>query len=832
MIGIVIVSHSLKLAEGVRDLANQMTQRKAEIAIAAGIDDPADPLGTDASQIFQAIESVYSDDGVVVFMDLGSAILSAETALDFFPEDQRENIYLCEAPLVEGVLSAAVQASNNADIDSVLREAREALAAKQAQLNIQALQTPDKTVPEKMSETTREIVLTVENKLGLHARPAAKFVSTASKYTSDIFVKNLDKNSDFVNAKSINQIITLGVRKGNSIMIAVAGPDADAAIAELERIIKAKFDEDEGDISADQPVLPAASIREDELTGIAVSPGVAIGPVYIYRPVTPEIPEYLINNTNAEIERFEKAVQEVSETFGEVHRQSSRSMGDYDASIFEAYRYYLNDPALIERTRAIIREQQINAEAAWQTAVEEMIASYESLNDQLVRDREVDLLDVASQVISRLSGQTRSLPDPPSPSILLASELNPSETAQLNTGMVLGLCFEKGNKTSHSAIMARSLGIPAVFGIGAALQSIRENMMVVVDGDSGKIFIEPGEERIARYRERQERDRARKQEAARTRGRRATSRDGTTVRVTANVSSVKEVEETIRNGGEGVGLFRTEYLFMNRSSPPSEEEQFEIYRDAAGVLGDKPCVIRTIDIGGDKSIPYLNIRQEMNPFLGWRGIRYCLDQVTLFKTQLRAILRASRTANVKLMFPMIATVREVRAAKTIVHEVMQELKNAGYRFNRDIDIGIMIEVPSAVMMADKLIREVDFFSIGTNDLTQYVLAADRTNAKVALLADPFEPSVLKLIRETIAVSHRSGKQIGMCGEMAGDLHALPLLLGFGLNEFSMNPAIISDFKQAFTAISAEEARQLAMEALTCTSADEVRELSLKMMGSG
>lgn len=829
MIGIVIVSHSRKLAEGLRELAQQMVEGKAAIALAAGTDDPDSPLGSNAQQIFQAIESVYSEDGVVVFMDLGSAILSAETALDFFPRHQKENIHLCEAALVEGVLSAAVHTTGGGDIESVIKEAREALYAKASQLGIDIAEKGESRDVHPSTESTQEIVLPVRNKLGLHARPAAQFVSMAGKFQSEIFVKNLSKNTDFVNAKSINQIITLGVRHGHQIMIAAAGPDASDSILSLKKLIGANFYEEEQEfisypLKQDDGIIQKAEQAGNVLTGIPVSPGIAIGRSYVYRPVIPEVKEYMITDPDAEITRFHKALDEVNKDIDALRNESEKTMDAYDVTIFDSHILYLNDPALVDRTRYIIREQQINAEAAWQTAIEEMMHSYKSIGDQIVRDREINLIDIGLQVIGKLTGRPRTLPIPDIASILLVRELNPSETAQLNPEKILALCSETGNKTSHSAIVARSFGIPAVFGVGESLAEIDNDTTLIVDGNEGILIIEPDDETLETYREHQHTAESEKQIAVSKTHDRAITLDGKVVGIAANVSNISDVRSALRHGAEGVGLFRTEFLYMNRTGLPSEVEQYEVYKEAADLLGTRPLIIRTVDIGGDKPVPYLNITKESNPFLGWRGLRYCLDQIDVFKTQLRAILRASYKRNVMLMFPMVATVREMRAARAVIDEVKHELSQEEHTFNDDIKVGAMIETPSAVMMAHRLIQEVDFFSIGSNDLIQYIFAADRTNSRVAALGDPLDPAVLRMIRDTISVTHAAGKWIGLCGEMAGDRLALPLLLGFGLDEFSMSPALISEWKEAVRSISAKKATDLAEQALHCISAEEVKNL--------
>jgi len=837
MIGIVIVSHSRKLAEGVRDLAQQMVHGSAAIAIAAGKDTPGEPLGTDANQIFEAIESVYSDEGVIVFMDLGSAILSAETAVDFFPEHQKENIYLCEAPLVEGVLTAAVQITGGGDIETVLDEARSALQSKASQLGFESANKTDQDDSKHITGTTQEILLTIRNKLGLHARPAAQFVSTAGKFNSEIFVKNLTKNTDFVNAKSINQIITLGVRHGHQIMIAAAGPDANDSILALKKLISANFYEEDEFMTLplrepDESGQSAKTESEKNIVaGIPVSSGIAIGPAKIYRPVIPQVDEYIITNADRETERLLQSLEEVRKDICELQEESKKAMDAYDASIFESHLLYLNDPALVDRTTQIIREQMINAEAAWLTALQEMIKSYKSIKDQLVRDREVDLVDIGSQVISKLTGTPRELPDPDQPVILIVEELNPSETARLNTEKILAICSERGNKTSHSAIVARSFGIPAVFGIGESITKLDDDIQLIVDGTDGLVIINPDSTTENHYRERQKEIEEEKKTALAKKHQPATTIDGTTVKITANVSSVADIKTALAAGAEGVGLFRTEYLYMNRTTLPSEDEQYRVYKEAADLLGQLPLTIRTLDVGGDKPIPYLNIKKESNPFLGWRGLRYCLDEINIFKTQLRAIMRAGYDRNVQVMFPMVATVRELRAARAIIASVKQELIHEGHRFNENIKVGAMIEIPSAVVMATRLISEVDFFSIGTNDLTQYVLATDRTNTKVAALGDPFDPAVLKMIRDTIAASHAAGKLTGMCGEMAGDRLALPILLGMGLDEFSMIPTVLTEWKEALRSTSSQKAKQLSEQALKCNSADEVKNLCTEFIRS-
>jgi phosphocarrier protein FPr len=443
--------------------------------------------------------------------------------------------------------------------------------------------------------------------------------------------------------------------------------------------------------------------------------------------------------------------------------------------------------------------------------------------------RAADIEDVGRRVLQQLLGV-----EPPSlefaePSILIAADLNPSDTARLNPDLVLGICTEFGGATAHSAILARALGIPAVVGLGRDLWRIGEGQTVAIDGEVGLCWTQPEADELARLGTKRETWLAGRQRAKLAGQGAAVTRDAYRVEVAANVGSPNDIARALEFGAEGVGLFRTEFLFMDRDSAPSEDEQFEAYRSAAEQLAGAPLIIRTLDVGGDKPLPYLDMGEEANPFLGWRGIRFCLDRPHIFKPQLRAILRAGvltngRPANVKIMFPMIGTVAEVRAARRVLVEVEEALRAEGQPFDERMDVGIMVEVPSAVAVADQLAREVDFFSIGTNDLTQYVMAADRGNSQVAGLVNALQPAVLRLIKQTAEAGRAGGIWTGMCGEMAGNPLATPLLIGFGLTELSMSAPSIPAVKEAVRALTLSEAQRIAHEALQLATAEEVSEL--------
>ncbi len=818
MVSIVIVSHSAKLAEGARELAQQMVQGEVSLAATGGIEDPENPIGTDAMKVLEAINDVYTEDGVLVLMDLGSALLSAEMALEFLPPEQQANIYLCEAPLVEGLMAAAVQASVGGTIQQVMAEARGALAVKESQLQPQAelaIAAPEVTL-DVAKGPVEELRLTVRNRLGLHARPAALFVSTANRFDSEILVYKGEKAA---NAKSINQVATLGVRQGDGILVTAMGADAAQALQAIQALADDNFGESDEVVSL-VPPTPAA-VRppaEGELTGIAASPGIAIGPVFQYRPRMPEISRKSIDDPAGEWARLESAISDAQEEIKAVHDLATSQVGAAEAAIFEAHLLFLQDPALVGVAKSNIFEQRINAEAAWYQIIEETAKSYRALDDPYMQARSADVLDVGQRVLQHLMEFERPALAFDQPSILVAADLTPSDTARLDPANVLGICTEVGGATSHSAILARALGIPAIVGLGPALETLTDGQIVAIDGSQGRLWPAPDDKQLAGLHKRRERWLDEQRQAKATSQEAAITRDGHQVEIAANIGGSHDAPIALEFGAEGVGLFRTEFLFLDRETAPTEEEQVAAYEQAAKTMGERPLIIRTLDVGGDKPLPYIDLGREDNPFLGWRGIRFCLDRPDIFRPQLRAILRAGYGHELKLMFPMIGSLDEVVAAKALLADVQAELQAEDIPFDEQMEVGIMIEVPSAVAIADQLAAEVDFFSIGTNDLTQYVMAADRGNAKVADLANALQPAVLRMVQQTVEAGHAAGIWVGMCGELAGNSLAIPVLIGLGLDELSMNAPAIPAVKQVIRELTLEKARQIASAALQCGSA--------------
>jgi phosphotransferase system enzyme I (PtsI) len=565
-----------------------------------------------------------------------------------------------------------------------------------------------------------------------------------------------------------------------------------------------------------------------EYRGLAASDGIAIGPALVYLPDDLErrCPQPPFESVDAakELDRLQRAIQIAVEQLGSIYERSVTEVGEEAAAIFLAHQEFLDDPALLDEARKQIEEQHVPAELAVDTAFESYAKQLELLDDEYYRERALDLRDVSRRVRRVLTGvqDQYTLSTLATPVIIVARDLTPSDTAQMDKRMVLGFCTATGGLTSHTAIIARILGIPAVVGIGEQLLEVASGAALIVDGHVGVVLAEADEATSREYAQQRAAQAQREAREKASAHKPAATIDGHHVEVVANIAGVASAEVALEFGAEGVGLLRTEYLFLNRQSMPTEEEQYREYRAVADVLAHRALVIRTLDIGGDKQLPYLDIGQEMNPFLGWRAIRLCLDNQEIFERQLRAILRAGVDRNVKIMFPMLATSDEVRRARGILQGVKSQLSREGIPYDTHTEVGIMVEVPSAAVMADVLAAEVDFFSIGTNDLIQYTMACDRVNEKVAYLYDPLRPAVLRLIKSVIDAGHREGKWVGMCGEMAGDQEAIPVLLGLGLDEFSMNAPAIPAAKALIGSLNYTEAQRIAQEALAKRTVDEVR----------
>jgi len=560
------------------------------------------------------------------------------------------------------------------------------------------------------------------------------------------------------------------------------------------------------------------------LRGIAASNGIAIAKAY--RLVEPDFSfdKKTVDSPETEVARFQAALSTAKGELEQIRDRAEKELGADKAAIFEAHLLVLSDPELISPIEDKIKTEKVNAELALKETADMFVSMFESMDNEYMKERAADIRDVTKRVLAHLLGI--QIPNPSMVQeevIIVAEDLTPSDTAQLNRKYVLGFTTDIGGRTSHSAIMARSMEIPAVVGTKNATAEITNGDLVVIDGLNGEVHINPTPERLDEYRKQQEDFAKQKAEWAKLVHEKTITADQHHVELAANIGTPKDLKGVVENGGEAVGLYRTEFLYMDRDQLPTEEEQFTAYKAVLEGMEGKPVVVRTLDIGGDKELPYLNLPKEMNPFLGFRAIRLCLEEQDIFRTQLRALLRASVYGNLKVMFPMIATLAEFREAKAILEEEKQKLVHEGVKVAEKIELGIMVEIPSTAIIADQFAKEVDFFSIGTNDLIQYTMAADRMNQQVSYLYQPYNPSILRLVKMVIDAAHKEGKWAGMCGEMAGDEIAIPILLGLGLDEFSMSASSILKARSQIRGLTKADMEDLASRVLEMGTTEEVIE---------
>ena len=560
------------------------------------------------------------------------------------------------------------------------------------------------------------------------------------------------------------------------------------------------------------------------MKGTAASNGIGIGKILLLEEVSLTYTPHAVEDPQAEVERFRAAMDElIAET--ERDAQALReSAGEKEALIMEGHISLLNDPALKGETENMIQTGQC-AEAAYESMCDMFISIFSSMEDEMMRQRAADVKDIKAGLLRILLGKKQvRVSDAPKGTVLLTHELTPSVTAGIKKGNIVGIITETGGKTSHSAILARALEIPAVLSVENACSLLKDGEPVIVDGSTGIVIADPSFDELNAYTEKREKFLREKAELEKYRGLKTLGADGAEYELVCNIGKPDDAEKVLEFDGEGVGLFRTEFLFMDRSAIPTEEEQFTAYQKAALILKGKPLIIRTLDIGGDKEIPYMGLEKEENPFMGFRAIRYCLKNRELFRTQLRAILRASAFGNIKIMFPLITCLEELREGKAIVEELKKELAVLGIPFNKDIEVGIMVETAAAAMLADVLAKEAAFFSIGTNDLTGYTMSCDRGNQNVAYLYSALQPAVLRMIERTIVEGRKAGIPVGMCGEAAANPKLIPLLISFGLTEFSVSAPSVLSVRKCISRWSKEEADRLAKEVMALATEKEVEAL--------
>ena len=564
-------------------------------------------------------------------------------------------------------------------------------------------------------------------------------------------------------------------------------------------------------------------MKNNLIKGIPASPGIAIGKAFLYKENNLEILEKSILSKEEELERLIKGREVAKKQLEEIKENTLQKLGKDKADIFEGHITLLEDEELFSEIDSKISEKKCSAEFALSEAIEEYANMLANLEDAYFKERAGDLRDIGKRwLYGVMNVQVADLSKLEPETIIVARELNPSDTAQINLENVLAFVTEIGGKTAHSSIMARSLELPAVVGVGAVLEDLEDNQIIIVDALNGEVIVNPDEETLKIYREKRENFLKEKEELKALKDKEAVSKDGTKVDVWGNIGSPNDLKGIISNGGFGIGLYRTEFLFMEKDSFPTEDEQFEAYKIVAEGLKGYPVTIRTMDIGGDKSLPYMELPQEENPFLGWRAIRVCLDRQEILKTQFRALLRASKYGQIKIMLPMIMDIEEVRKAKAIFENCKKELREEGIEFDEKIMLGIMVETPAVAFRAKHFAKECDFFSIGTNDLTQYTLAVDRGNEKIANLYDTYNPAVLQAIKMLIDGAHEGGIKISMCGEFAGDENAVAILFGMGLDSFSMSGISIPRVKRILMKLDKKECEKLVERILDLSTASEIK----------
>jgi phosphocarrier protein FPr len=891
MVGIVVVSHSARLAEGVVELAREMA---AEVALVAagglepGGEDEPPALGTDATRVMSAVEEADdgSGDGVLVLMDLGSAVLSAEMAVELLDPAVGANVRLCPAPLVEGAVAAAVSAQAGAPLDDVCAEAAAALGPKQSQLgttpDARSTGSPGGAQPTALPADTVEERFRVTVAQGLHARPAAQFVRTAAAFDAQVEVENATTGAGPAPARSLNGVATLGVREGHEITVRAHGPNAREAVEALRSVATAGAPPSPAATAAPAPngapparstapasqppsaepgappeatppsaepgAPPEATPRSaapgaapegvggplpSELRGTPSSPGIAIAPLRRIGAATAEpaeVPDAPTGSPDDEWAALDRARAAVRADVEQRRDRLAAQVGEGEAEILDALALMLDDDALLAPARRSVFDERTSAARAWSDAVDAVTARYRALDDPYQRERAGDVADLGRRVLAELANERRATSEPAAPAakpageptILLADELTPLDAAGIDSAAVRGIATARGGPTSHGAILARALGVPAVVGIGPRLLGLADGTPAILDGTAGLLLPDPPPETERDYRERRAREAASAEQARAAAHDPARTRDGTRVEVAANAADADDAAAAVSCGADGIGLLRTEFAFLGRDAAPTEEEQAAVYSAAARALEGRPLVVRTLDAGADKPLPYLGMPPEENPFLGVRGLRLGLARPELLQTQLRAIVRtASEHENVKLMFPMVATVDELRRARRMLDEACAHV---GGHTRDGFEVGIMVEVPAAALLAVQLAHEVDFFSLGTNDLTQYVLAAERGNAALASLADGLHPAVLRLVHEVCHAARAHGRWVGVCGELAADPLAVPLLVGLGVRELSVAAPSVAAVKAAVRTLERDDVEALAHAALAADSAEAVRAL--------
>ncbi|SIN99221.1 phosphoenolpyruvate--protein phosphotransferase [Halodesulfovibrio marinisediminis] len=818
MVGIVLVSHSNLLVAGVLEVTEQMTKGTVPVFVACGTGDEENPIGTDPMRIHEAIVEAQQGDGVIVLMDFGSALLSTEAAVELLPEEEQGKVFLSPAPFVEGALAAVVQSAAGASVETILKEIASIMPTKSKQLGIE-VRIPTAQKDENMppsKEESEEISLVVPNHLGLHARPAARIAGTVGGYSSNVW---LIRGSDSADARSLNQITMLTVQKGDVIQFRAVGADAKDVLKALQALANVNF----GDV--DKPDFRLRGERMPE-GGIAAAPGSALGSVVWYRPTLPIVERKIVSDAEREMVRLAEAIAMARIELADLEHQASGNVETAEeAEFFALHSMLLDDPYITCSAHDYITKAKYNAEAAWAETIEKTMERYRTLQNEYVRGRVVDVLDVGSRVLRALTGEEFCGPKVENPAILIANDLGASDMANLDTKNVLGIVTQEGGAASHVAVFSRTLRIPAVVGVKRLISSLQDGDVIGLNGATGEVWISPDageQEKLTALRSQWD---VHLQEVRKKAVEPAITRDGKSVRVEVNVKNVDEIPVALEAGADGIGILRTEYLYLNRDSAPSSEEQYQEYKRAAEMLNGEPLVVSTADLGGDIILPYMEKSPvERNVAFDRRGVRFSLAHRDLFVQQIKALIRLAAEYPIKVLVPMVSHLTELREVYGVFNEARVMLKKESIPAAPNVDLGVVIEVPASVFLADQLAREADFFVLGGDDLARYVMVFDVKNSVLGTEFTQLHPAILRIMRDIIRLAHESGIPVSVGGGITSNLQAVFVLVGLGIDSLAVSPTSLEQTKEMIRTIVTSEAKEVALEAMDLPDAESVKAL--------
>jgi len=835
MVGLVLVSHSRRLAEATVDLIKRTIGPDISIAAAGGVGDDRSELGTDALDIQEAILKVRSPEGVLVLMDMGSAILSAETAKELVSFEMTDPLVLCSAPLVEGSIAAAVQIQIGSALPEVTAAAQQGLAPKQEQLADTAPSSQPGTSDEReliptegkelISAEGKVLEVTIRNEHGLHLRPAANLIKTLAPFKATIQIENLSAKRGPIAAKSLVNLARLQVRQGDQVRFSVAGSDQESALSAINGLVQTNF----GDNAA--PAAKTAPPAAVPTTGrpFPVSAGMAIGHPIFLEQLEPPIPSYAVSDEPAaaiEFEKLQGALNRAEKAFTSRFERLQATLDPETLAILEAQRLILTDQTIIAEVQKRIHDQHENAAQAWHAVLTGLAAEQEAVSDEYLRARAADFREIRSLVVSELREDKEKLvlPDNGANAILVCDELTPSLADIIGSTGIQGVLQLHGGATSHGAILARALRLPSIGGAASAGDQIRHAAYIAFDGEKGTLWIDPSPELRATIEASQAASQSAFEAALSQSREPATTKDGLLINISANAGSREDVASALRYGADSIGLFRSEFLFQKFDQLPSEEKQLSAYQDALAPFGSRVVTLRLLDIGGDKPLPFLTVPHEANPFLGVRGIRLLFQNPEFCRSHLRAVLRLTADHHIRILVPMVTDRAELVQLRKLFEELHQELISEKLPHKWAAPIGAMIETPSAAILASQIAAECDFLSFGTNDLTQYVLCAERGNPALNLYADALHPAVLRICQPAIEAAQNRKIKISVCGEIGSDLEAVPILLGLGLRDLSVTAAAVPNIKALVRELDVSRiATRLAETFDTFGAAADVRE---------